>query len=109
MVLKLRLVSETYKAKVYTEDGYLLGEVEEALIYKNKIYGWKIKVLDPDLIKRGIKGIIVQHSLVKAMGQIWIVSRAVYSVKTPEEYGIKEKAEEEQKVEVVSEEEKKSE
>lgn len=81
MALYLKKVSETYKSKVYTEDGYFLGEVEDVIIVGNKIYGWKIKVMDPDLNRRGIRGIIVQHQLVKAMGQIWIVSKAVYSVK----------------------------
>jgi sporulation protein YlmC with PRC-barrel domain len=84
-----------------------LGEVEDAIISDNKIYGWKIKVLDPDLSRRGIKGIIAPHQLIKAMGQIWIISKAVYSVKSTsekeeEEKGSKETKEEEteNKVEV---------
>ncbi len=84
MALNIRKVSETVRSKVYTEDGYFLGEVEDAIIMGNKIYGWKIKVLDPDLARRGIKGIIAPHQLIKAMGQIWIISRAVYSVKSSE-------------------------
>jgi sporulation protein YlmC with PRC-barrel domain len=85
MALNVRKVSETTRSKVYTEDGYFLGEVEDAIISDNKIYGWKIKVLDPDLSRRGIKGLIVPHQLIKAMGQIWIISKAVYSVKSSTE------------------------
>jgi sporulation protein YlmC with PRC-barrel domain len=85
MALNVRKISETTRSKVYTEDGYFLGEVEDAIISDNKIYGWKIKVLDPDLSRRGIKGLIVPHQLIKAMGQIWIISKAVYSVKSSTE------------------------
>ncbi len=85
MALNVRKISETTRSKVYTEDGYFLGEVEDAIISDNKIYGWKIRVLDPDLSRRGIKGLIVPHQLVKAMGQIWIISKAVYSVKSSTE------------------------
>ncbi|MFP3289652.1 MAG: hypothetical protein RXN31_00325 [Candidatus Nanopusillus acidilobi] len=85
MVLNIRKISETTRSKVYTEDGYFLGEVEDAIISDNKIYGWKIRVLDPDLSKKGIRGIIAPHQLVKAMGQIWIISKAVYSVRSTSE------------------------
>jgi len=85
MALNVRKISETTRSKVYTEDGYFLGEVEDAIISDNKIYGWRIKVLDPDLSRRGIKGLIVPHQLIKAMGQIWIISKAVYSVKSSTE------------------------
>lgn len=97
MALNIKRISETAKSKIYTEDGYFLGEVEDAIIMGNKIYGWKIRVLDPDLVRRGIKGIIAPHQLIKAMGQIWIISRAVYSVKSEEE--VEEKEEEEKKEE----------
>jgi len=100
MALNIRKISETTRSKVYTEDGYFLGEVEDAIISDNKIYGWKIRVLDPDLSRRGIKGIIAPHQLIKAMGQIWIISKAVYSVRSTsekegEEKGGKETTEEE--------------
>ncbi|MEM1634357.1 MAG: hypothetical protein QW714_01390 [Nanopusillaceae archaeon] len=85
MAVKLRKLSSTYKSKVYTEEGYYLGEVEDAIISNNKIYGWKIKVAEGSLVKKGVKGIIVQHQLVKAMGQIWIVSKIVGEVEKSEQ------------------------
>lgn len=87
MAIKLRKISETYKAKIYTEDGYFLGEVEDAIIIGNKIDEWKIKVYNQEFRSRGINGLFIKHILIKAMGQIWLVSKAVYSVinKTPEE------------------------
>jgi len=84
MVVKFRKISSTYKAKVYTEDGYFLGEVVDAIIAGNKIYGWKIRVERGDLLKKNVKGLIVPHQLVKAMGEIWIVSKAISS--TTEEF-----------------------
>ena len=85
MVLNLRRLSDVYNLKVYTEDGMYLGEVEDVLISGNRIYGWKIKINDPELLKRGAKGLIIQHQLVKAIGQIMIVSRIVYPIKREEE------------------------
>ncbi|MEM0379556.1 MAG: hypothetical protein QXR54_02675 [Nanopusillaceae archaeon] len=85
MAIKLKKLSSTYKSKVYTEEGYYLGEVEDAIISNNKIYGWKIKVAEGSLVKKGVKGIIVQHQLVKAMGQIWIVSKIVGEVEKSEQ------------------------
>ncbi|BFI73599.1 hypothetical protein YN1_5860 [Nanoarchaeota archaeon] len=99
MALNIKRISETARSKIYTEDGYFLGEVEDAIIMGNKIYGWKIRVLDPDLARRGIKGIIAPHQLIKAMGQIWIISRAVYSVRSGEEPEETEENKEENKEE----------
>ena len=85
MGLNLRKLTEIYNLEVYTEDGMYLGDVEDVLISENKIYGWKIRVSDPELLKRGAKGLIIQHQLVKAIGQIMIVSRIAYPVKKEEE------------------------
>jgi len=101
MAVKFRKISSTYKAKVYTEDGYFLGEVEDAIISGNKIYGWKIRVERGNLLKKNVKGLIVPHQLVKAMGEIWIVSKAVSS--TTEELTEEET---EEKAETKKEEEK---
>jgi sporulation protein YlmC with PRC-barrel domain len=85
MVLNLRKLSEVYNLKVYTEEGMYLGDVEDVLISENKIYGWKIRINDPELIRRGAKGLIIQHQLVKAIGQIMIVSRVAYPIKRERE------------------------
>ena len=85
MVLNLRKLTEIYNLRVYTEDGMYLGDVEDVLISENKIYGWKIRINDSELLKRGAKGLIIQHQLVKAIGQIMIVSRIAYPVKKTEE------------------------
>jgi hypothetical protein len=64
-----------------------------------------MRVLDPDLSRKGIKGIIAPHQLIKAMGQIWIISKAVYSVRSTSEKEEKDdkepiKEENENKIEV---------
>lgn len=79
MAIKLRRVSETYRARIYTEDGYYLGEVEDAIIVGNKIDSWKVRVSNRNFLLRGVRGLFIKHVMVKAMGEIWIVSKAVYS------------------------------
>ena len=92
MGLNLRKLTEVYNLKVNTEDGIYLGDVEDVLISGNKIYGWKIRINDPELLKRGAKGLIIQHQLVRAIGQIMIVSRIAYPVKKTEEGEEREEA-----------------
>jgi len=92
-MLRLRKISEVYGMKVYTDEGDYFGIIEEPLISGNKIYGWKIKINDPELIKRGIRGIIIQHQLVKAIGDIMIVSKAALSIKEELEKGVQEEKE----------------
>ncbi len=95
MAVKFRKLSSVYRSKVYTEDGYFLGEVEDAIISGNKIYGWKIRVGRTGLLRRNVKGLIVPHQLVKAIGEIWIVSKAVSpTTELVEEETVEEKEEE---------------
>jgi len=70
-------VSQAYDKQVYTEDGIYLGKVEEALIQDNsRIYGWQVRLENPKIKEalRG-KGIIVPHTLVRAIGDIMIIAR----------------------------------
>lgn len=68
-------ISETYNKQVYTEDGIYLGRVEEALIQDHsRVYGWKVRLENPKL-GTTIKGIIVPHVLVKAIGDIFIIAK----------------------------------
>ena len=85
MALRQKRLSEVYRLKVYTEDGIYIGDIEDAVVSGNRIYGWKIKIMDPELIKRGVKGLIVQNQLVKAIGQIVIISRVAYPIQEEEE------------------------
>ncbi|HKZ50109.1 MAG TPA: hypothetical protein VJ110_03855 [Candidatus Nanoarchaeia archaeon] len=74
----MRKVSETTALKVYTDDGLYFGEVEEALITKNKIESWKVRATRESFLSKalaGAKGVIVPHIMVKAIGDVMLVSR----------------------------------
>jgi len=77
-MLKMRKISETTALKVYTDDGLYFGEIEEALIKSNKIESWKIRASRESFLSKalsGAKGVVVPHVLVKAIGDVMLVSR----------------------------------
>ena len=77
-MLKMRKISETTAIKVYTDDGLYFGEIEEALIKSNKIESWKIRASRESFLSKalsGAKGVVVPHVLVKAIGDVMLVSR----------------------------------
>ena len=62
---------------VYTDAGDFLGEVEEVNLADNKIDGWRIKISGKvSGLIGGARGIIVLHQFVKAIGDVFIVSKA---------------------------------
>ena len=75
----MKNVSETVDLRVYTDNGDYFGDVEDAIIIKNKIASWKIKATRESFLSKalaGAKGVIVPHQLVKAIGDIILVSKA---------------------------------
>ncbi len=77
-MLKMKKVSETYDLKVFTDNGDYFGDVEDSIITSNKVYGWKIKATKNSFLSRVLgsaKGVIVPHQLVKAVGDILIISK----------------------------------
>ena len=78
-MLKMKKVSETYDLKVFTDTGEYFGDVEDSIIQVNKVSGWKIKSTKNSFLSRVIgsaKGVIVPHQLVKAVGDILIISKS---------------------------------
>lgn len=78
-MLKMRNISETINLMVFTETGDKFGEVEEAILSKNKIDGWKIRATRDSFLAKaltGARGVIVPHNLVKSIGDVMIVSKA---------------------------------
>ncbi len=88
-MLKMKNVSETYDLKVFTDAGDYFGDIEDSIISGNKVSGWKIKSTKNSFLSKVIgsaKGVIVPHQLVRAVGDILIISRsAVPSGPTSEE------------------------
>ena len=77
-MLKLRKITETYEMKVFTDGGEYFGDVEERILAKNKIFGWKIKASKNSYLNKVLgsaKGVIVPHQLVKSIGDIMIISK----------------------------------
>ena len=77
-MLKMARVTQTYGMKVFTNAGEFFGEIEDAIIYGNKIDGWKIRASKGSFLSKslgGAKGVIVPHKMVEAIGDIFIVSR----------------------------------
>lgn len=77
-MLKMKKVSETYDLKVFTDSGDYFGDIEDSIVQGNKVAGWKIKATKNSFLSSVLgsaKGVIVPHQLVKAVGDILIISK----------------------------------
>ena len=77
-MLKMKKISSTYDLRVYTDSGEYFGDIEDSIIEGNKVFGWKIKSTKNSFLSRilgSAKGVIVPHQLVKAVGDILIISK----------------------------------
>ena len=64
--------------QVFTDAGDYFGDVEEAVLASNKVAGWRIKATKNSFLARvlgGARGVVVPHQLVKAVGDVMIISR----------------------------------
>jgi len=78
-MLKIKSISEAYEMKVFTDSGDYFGDIEESILTTNKIFGWRIKATKNSFLSKilgGAKGVIVPHRLVKAVGDIMIISKS---------------------------------
>lgn len=75
--MRIKKVTEVLGTKVYTDLGEFFGEVEEANLFENKVDGWRIKVggAVASLIG-GARGVIIPHQFVRAISDIFIISKA---------------------------------
>jgi sporulation protein YlmC with PRC-barrel domain len=77
-MLKMKKISGTYDLKVFTDSGDYFGDVEDSQVQSNRISGWKIRATKNSYLSQVLgsaKGVIVPHQLVKAVGDILIISR----------------------------------
>ncbi len=77
-MLKMKKVSEAYDLRVFTDAGDYFGDIEDCIVSSNKVSGWKIKATKNSFLSRVLgsaKGVIVPHQLVKAVGDIFIISK----------------------------------
>lgn len=78
-MLKMKKVSETFDMKVFTDAGDYFGDIEEAILTQSKVYGWRVRATKNSFLSKVLgsaKGVIVPHQLVKAVGDIIIISKA---------------------------------
>jgi len=78
-MLRMKRISETSSLRAFTDDGLYFGDVEDAILISNKIDSWKVRATRDSFLNKalaGAKGVIVPHQLVKAIGDVMIVSRA---------------------------------
>jgi len=87
-MLKMRKVSQCYDLRVYTDSGDYFGDIEDCIVQGNKLSGWKIKATKNSFLSGALgsaKGVIVPHQLVKAIGDVLVISKgAVPGSSAPE-------------------------
>ena len=82
-MLKMKKVTETYDLKVFTDAGDYFGDIEDSIVCNNKVSGWKIKATKNSYLSRVLgsaKGVIVPHQMVKAIGDIFVISKSAAPV-----------------------------
>ena len=65
--------------RVFTDGGDYFGDVEEIILTNNKVFGWRVRSTRDSFLSRVLgnaKGVIVPHQLVKATGDIMIISKS---------------------------------
>ena len=92
-MLKMKRLSETFEMKVFTDTGDYFGDIEESILTTTKVFGWKVKATKNSFLNKYLgsaKGVIVPHQLVKAVGDILIISKTAIPSYSPEESENKE-------------------
>ena len=87
-MLQMKKISETMDMRVFTDSGDYFGDVEESILTKNKVFGWRIKASKGSFLAKVLgsaKGVIVPHQLVKSIGDVMIISKAAVPSYTSEE------------------------
>lgn len=77
-MLKMKKITECYDMKVFTDQGEYFGEIEEIQVSQTKIQGWRVRASKNSILNRilgSAKGVIVPHQLVKAIGDIMVISK----------------------------------
>ena len=77
-MLSMKNVTHTYNMRVFTDSGDYFGDIEESILTQTKIFGWKVKATRNSFLAKVLgsaKGVIVPHQLVKAVGDILIISK----------------------------------
>jgi sporulation protein YlmC with PRC-barrel domain len=85
-MLRLKSMNNMEGVKVYTELGDYYGEIEEAFIQGNRVYGWKIKATPNSLLAKtasGAKKVMIGYSYIKSIGDIVLISKSIVNFDEP--------------------------
>lgn len=86
-MIKMRKITMCYDMKVFTDSGEYFGDVEEAVLSKTKIIGWRIRATKNSYLAKVLgsaRGVIVPQNLVKSFGDVIIISRSAMPAPQPE-------------------------
>ena len=75
---RTRNISDAFNMQVFTDACDYFGDVEEAILSGNKVSGWRVKATRNSFLTRvlsGARGVIIPHQLVKAVGDVMIISK----------------------------------
>ncbi|MFO7711343.1 MAG: hypothetical protein R6V53_06255 [Candidatus Woesearchaeota archaeon] len=78
-MLKMKNITDTFDMKVFTDSGEYFGDIEESILTQTKVFGWRVKATKNSYLSKVLgnaKGVIVPHQLVKAIGDIMLISKA---------------------------------
>ncbi len=87
-MLKMKKLTETYDMKVFTDSGDYFGDIEEAMLTSTKVYGWRVRATKNSFLSKVLgsaKGVVVPHQLVKAVGDIMVISKTAVPAYAPED------------------------
>ena len=82
--MRIKKISEVVGLRVYTDSGDYFGEVEEANLSENRIDGWRIRVSGSMMsMISGARGVIIPHQFVKAINDIFVISKSALPSQEP--------------------------
>ncbi len=85
-MLKIKKISEVIGKRAFTDEGNFFGEVEEVNLVNNRIESWRIKVKSGmNSLFSGARGVIVPHSYVKSIGDVFVISHVAIPSHQPDE------------------------
>jgi sporulation protein YlmC with PRC-barrel domain len=77
-MLKVKNISEVLGKKAYTSEGDFFGQIDEVNLVDNRIEGWKIRVgAGFTSALGGARGVIIPHQFVKAVGDVFIITKSM--------------------------------
>ncbi len=84
-MLRIKKISDVLGKHVYTSEGDYFGQIDEVNLVDNKIDGWKIR-LSSGIISAigGARGVIIPHQFVKAIGDVFIITKASLPISNEE-------------------------